>query len=71
MFSHDTNTTNTLVNQLQLLKPCGAKKTTQKTVKERMQKKAESIKTEQSVKTNFFEAVTWLKWKNFEIKSCV
>ena len=39
MFSHDTNTPNTLVHRLKLLKPCRAKKTTQKTVKERMQKK--------------------------------
>ena len=39
MFSHDTNITNNLVHQLQLMKFCGAKKTTQKTVKEKMQKK--------------------------------
>ena len=65
MFSSDTNTTNTLVHTIQPLKPCGAKKTTQKIVKERMKKKkAEYVKIEQPVKTIFFEALPWLKSKN-------
>ena len=34
---------------------------------ENAKEKAESIKTEQSVKTIFFEALPWLKSKNFKI----
>ena len=33
---------------------------------ENAKEKAESVKTEQSVKTNFFDALPWLKSKNFE-----
>ena len=39
MLSLDTITTNTLVHKLQLLKRCGAKKTTQKTVNRECKRK--------------------------------
>ena len=34
---------------------------------ENVKEKAESVKTEQSVKSNFFKALPWLKSQNFEI----
>ena len=34
---------------------------------ENAKEKAESFKIEQSVKTNFFEALPWLKWKNAKL----
>ena len=38
------------------------------TVKEAMRnKKAESVKTEQSVKTNFSDALNLLRWKNSKL----
>ena len=40
---------------------------TENSKRENAKKKAESVKTEQSVKTHFFEALPWLKSKNFEI----
>ena len=58
MFSHDTNITNTLVHQLQLIKPCGAKKTTQKTVKERMQKKRQNLSNRTVCKDEFFRGTS-------------
>ena len=39
---------------------------TESSKKENAKEKAESIKIYHSVKTNFFEALTWLKQENFE-----
>ena len=55
MFIHDTNTTNTLVHQLQLLK------------RENAKEKVESVKIEQSLKTNFSRHFRGSNRKNFEI----
>ena len=64
MFRGDIIILNTSGNCKKLLKLCGAKKTIQKTVKiESAKEKAESVKTEQSLKINFFEALPWLKSK--------
>ena len=40
---------------------------TENSKRENAKEKAESVKIEQSVKTNCFEALLWLKSKNFEI----
>ena len=40
---------------------------TENSKRENAKEKTESVKTEQSVKTNFCEALPWLKSKNFEI----
>ena len=40
---------------------------TENSKRENAKEKAESIKTEQSVKTNFLETLVWLKANNFEI----
>ena len=40
---------------------------TENSKRENAKEKAEYVKTEQSVKTNFFEARPWLKSINFEI----
>ena len=44
---------------------------TENSKRENAKEKAESVKTKQSVKTNFFEALPWLKSKNFDLTKVV
>ena len=68
MLSLDTNIPSTSIHKLQLLKNFWSKENhTENSKRENAKEKAESVKTEQFVKTNFFEALPWLKLKNFGI----